>query len=63
MINTICGHDDDDAIEVSVCNHTAKNEKCIDFVCICRDCYTNYKSEDRVLYNKEQEDAWLRSIN
>jgi|TARA_R110000868_G_scaffold56564_2_gene175090 hypothetical protein len=61
-----CGHElsmFDDIIETSLQGHTLDGEKCVDFVTLCVNCYTDYKTDGLVLYTHNEEKMWLGITN
>lgn len=61
-----CGHeveDVDDLVNTALRGYTRKNERCIDFVTLCADCYAEYKTDDMVLYTHKDELTWLGITN
>lgn len=62
MIFTTCGHvvhDMDDVIDAAIRGYTIEDERCIDYVALCRQCYTDYKTDGVVLYNESDKNKWL----
>lgn len=60
---TTCGHqvyDKDNLFDVSLRAYTRHNARCVDFVRLCKECYTLYKVENLVLYTERERSLWLK---
>ena len=38
-----------------------KPYNCISYIFVCKPCFDRYKKDGLILYNKQEEDAWLNS--
>lgn len=57
-----CGHEVDevdDLIDAALQGYTREDQRCIDYVTLCRECYTMYKTDGIVLFGAGEENKWL----
>ena len=71
MIICTCGHEVetveeaeelDELNEVALSGYTVDDQRCINFVVLCRRCYVEYKTEGLVLYTSKDQNDWLLGV-
>ena len=59
--NITCGHnaDAEEFNDTALRGYTREDERCVDYVTLCRECYTIYKTDGLVLFSTSEENKWL----
>ena len=64
MITLTCGHtveDIDDANDIALASYNREDNRCVDYVSYCDECYDDALDRGEVLLTVEDEDVWLQS--
>ena len=64
MITLTCGHtveDIDDANDIALASYNRENNRCVDYVSYCDECYDAALDRGEVLLTVDDEDVWLQS--
>lgn len=66
MITLTCGHtveDVDDANDIALASYNRENNRCVDYVSYCDECYDAALDRGEVLLTVDDEDVWLADIH